>query len=216
MKLRSLLAAAAFVVALALPGIAAAQTIAYAVGGTTNMRAGPSTEYPVVAKIRGGSQVYVHGCISDYSWCDCEVQGIRGWVYAGRLEFLYAGRRVYVPEYYAYFGAPIVSFNFGYWDRYYYDEPWYDDWRPRKRRLAPPPVALPGPDTNWKPGPPPYVPPGGPPPGPGPIGGPLPGGPPPPYVPQGAPPGPVDFGGNAGAAPGGGAGGLPCMPGQPC
>jgi len=31
---------------------------------------------------------------------------------ARRLEFLHAGYRRLVPEYYAYFGAPIVSFDF--------------------------------------------------------------------------------------------------------
>jgi uncharacterized protein YraI len=147
MRPRLLLAAAALFGALALPTFTAAQTIAYAVPGTTNMRAGPGTQYPVIARIRGGSVVNVHGCVSDFSWCDASVQNVRGWVSTTRLEFDYSGRLVPLPRYYRYFGAPVILFDFGYWDRHYRDRPFYRHHR-RDRRPDRPPHddggALPG------------------------------------------------------------------------
>lgn len=122
--LKSIIAAAGLVVALAIPSSATAQN-AWAAPGLTNMRAGPGLEYPVVAQILGGSGVDVIGCLADYSWCDSTVQGVRGWVSTTRLQFLYAGQRVYVPEYPGYFRAPVVTFSFGYWDNFYRDRPFY-------------------------------------------------------------------------------------------
>jgi uncharacterized protein YraI len=127
LSMRRLFAAAVLLGALALPGVAAAQSIAYAVYGTTNMRAGPGTSYPVIAKILGGSAVHVYGCIPERVWCDAQVQGVRGWVNSNRLEFVYGGRRVPLVQYYGYFGVPYVHFDFGYWDRYYRYKPWYRD-----------------------------------------------------------------------------------------
>jgi uncharacterized protein YraI len=128
MRPRFLLAAVALFGALAGSGVAAAQSIAYAIPyGTTNMRAGPGVDYPVVAIIRGGSAVTVYGCLSDFSWCDSIVQDIRGWVSTTRLQFEYGGNLVPIPRYYSYFDAPIIGFDFGYWDRYYTDRPFYRD-----------------------------------------------------------------------------------------
>jgi uncharacterized protein YraI len=124
MRFRLWLAAAALVGAFALPTIAAAQSIAYTFG-RTNMRAGPGVDYPVVAQVLGGSVVNVYGCLSDYSWCDTSVQGVRGWIATSRLEFEYAGGLVPFPSYYQYFGAPIIGFSFGYWDDYYRDRSFY-------------------------------------------------------------------------------------------
>jgi len=125
---RFLLAALALSGALAGPSVAAAQSIAYAIPyGTTNMRAGPGIDYPIVAIIRGGSAVTVYGCLSDFSWCDSSVEDIRGWVSTTRLQFEYGGNLVPFPRYYSYFDAPIIGFDFGYWDRYYSDRPFYRD-----------------------------------------------------------------------------------------
>jgi uncharacterized protein YraI len=112
--MRSLVAFAAFCAALVVPGVAAAQSVAYASpDGYTNLRSGPGTNYPIVARIYPGSTVDVLGCLESRAWCDVVVQDIRGWVYASRLEFVYGGRRVLVPDYYSYFDAPVVYFNFG-------------------------------------------------------------------------------------------------------
>jgi uncharacterized protein YraI len=145
MRLASLMALAALVTALAAaPHPASAQSIAYAVPGRTNVRAGPGTEYPVVARVHGGTELIVFGCLSDRAWCDIQVYDTRGWISSRRLEFVYAGSRVLVPDYYGYFDAPIISFNFGYWDRYYEDRPFYRRWRRHQPRFNEP-----GPATNW-------------------------------------------------------------------
>jgi uncharacterized protein YraI len=207
----------------AAPQPADAQEVAYAVPGTTNVRAGPGTEYYVVTQVRGGEQVYVYGCLSDRSWCDILAHGVRGWIYAPRLQFPYNGTYVLVPDYYRYFGAPIISFNFGYWDRYYRDYPWYRTWRRDPDPNAPPPGYNDGGVTNWPgvehPAPgggnfwaPQDLPGGGGQPGgsPGVSGGPTP-----------APGGPGGFGGGADSAPppgGGGSigGGSPGVSGGRC
>jgi uncharacterized protein YraI len=80
-----------FAIAFALGVLAAdgglAQSIAYAAPGTTNMRAGPGTEFPVIARILGGSAVHVSACRRDRPWCRSTVQGMEGWVSASRLRF---------------------------------------------------------------------------------------------------------------------------------
>ena len=128
MALAALLAALA-----ATPRPASAEMLAYSVPGTTNVRAGPGTQYPVVARVRGGLEIIVFGCLSDREWCDIQVYDVRGWMSARRLQFAYAGNYVPVQDYWGYFGAPIISFNFGYWDNYYFDRPWYRKWRRHNR-----------------------------------------------------------------------------------
>ena len=137
---RAIAASLAMVGALLLPAVASAATTAYT-SRTVNMRAGPGTDYPVVTRIRDDSRLRVYGCVRDYRWCDASYRGIRGWVNSARLEFAYQGRRVLVPANYRYFDAPIISFNFGYWDRYYQDRPffrersrWDRNWRGRRDR----------------------------------------------------------------------------------
>jgi uncharacterized protein YraI len=132
MNKRSLLAIAAFCAAFAVPGIAAAQSLAYtASGGYTNMRSGPSTRYAVVAKLAPGTRLNTYGCLESREWCDAGAGRLRGWISASRLEFVYAGRRVLVPNYYTYFAPPVVVFRYGYWPRPYrryaptYGKPWF-------------------------------------------------------------------------------------------
>ncbi len=118
------MAGAAFLIALLAPGAASAAT-AYVVTDL-NMRAGPSTGYPVVATLGGGATIEVYGCLSDYSWCDCAIGHSRGWVSGRYLEYIYEERRVLIPAYGPVIGLPIISFSFGnYWDRYYVDRPFY-------------------------------------------------------------------------------------------
>jgi uncharacterized protein YraI len=153
MKLRLLAALGVLVTALAAPVPAAAETVAFAVyDGYSNMRAGPGVRYPIIARIAPGSRVYIIGCLAGYSWCEGVVQGIRGWVASIRLEFLYAGRRVYVPDYYSYWDAPIITFG-GY---YYDDHPNYDPdrprWRPRRGWNPPDDDDDHGWRPRWRPG----------------------------------------------------------------
>jgi uncharacterized protein YraI len=141
MKLQSLLAGTAFLGALALPGAAAAATSGY-VTVDLNLRAGPSTAYPVVTTMYDGAPVTIYGCQGDWGWCDIGYEGLRGWAAGNYLQVVYESQPVYLPTYAPRIGLPIVTFEFGtYWDRYYYDRPWYRErdrwygyWRDRDDR----------------------------------------------------------------------------------
>ena len=93
-----------------------------------NMRAGPGSRYPVVTTIPSDREVIIHGCLSNWDWCDVSWRRNRGWVFSDYLEALYRSRRIGFDEYRTYIDIPFVSFGFGYWDRYYRDRPWFDDW----------------------------------------------------------------------------------------
>jgi uncharacterized protein YraI len=119
MMRRAWIAAAAFCAALVLPALAAAQTLAYAsYDGYTNVRAGPSTRYQIIAQLAPGTAVDVLGCLETRAWCQILIDDLEGWVYSRRLEFDYSGQRYLVPDYYSYFNAPFVYFNFGNYDNY--------------------------------------------------------------------------------------------------
>jgi len=119
MRYLPLFAFVLLVAASALPGASSAQTVAFAAPGSTNIRTGPGTQFPVIAAVHGGTEVDVLGCLSDRAWCEVQVYDVNGWMSSYRLEFVYAGNLRLVAEYYAYFGAPIVSF---------------DDWDDRRHR----------------------------------------------------------------------------------
>jgi uncharacterized protein YraI len=134
LKLRNIVAASAVVAAGALaPAIAQAAVPGFATGNV-NLRAGPSTDYPVVTTLRAGDRLTIFGCVRGYSWCDVNWRGNRGWVSATYLEATYAQRRVRLPAYAARIEVPIISFTVGdYFDRNYRDRPWYRDWRQARR-----------------------------------------------------------------------------------
>jgi uncharacterized protein YraI len=125
--------AAGIFAVIAAPAVALAQDAIVTVD--LNMRAGPSTAFPVVDVVPERTPVDVHGCVAGYSWCDVSAAGHRGWVYAGYLS--YAARESYVPlvEYVTEIDVPIISFSVGsYWDSYYRNRPWYRErtqWRDR-------------------------------------------------------------------------------------
>jgi hypothetical protein len=90
------------------------------------MRAGPGTDYPVVATIPADARVDIHGCISDGTWCDTSWNSERGWVSADYLNYLYNDNFVYLPEYIGTIDVPLVPFALNtYWNDYYAGEPWY-------------------------------------------------------------------------------------------
>lgn len=154
--MKRVLAGAAFML-LALGGSAFAQQRGY-VTTDVNLRAGPSTSYPVVVVLEGGTPLGIYGCLEDYSWCDVDWRGSRGWIAARYLAYDDDGRRVEFVPYAPTIGVPIVAFSFGdYWGRYYRGRSWYttyDRWGPPPNYYRPPP---PGP--GYRPPPPP--PPGG-------------------------------------------------------
>ncbi|MFM0012211.1 SH3 domain-containing protein [Paraburkholderia sediminicola] len=179
---------------LALPAVASAQSQAYT-NSTVNVRAGPASDYPVVAQLPGGVPVSVMGCISNYQWCDVAAPNLRGWVYAARLSYPYQGSNVPVMSYGTVIGLPIVTFSIGtYWGNYYRGRPWYGQ-QSRWAHHPPPPPPRPGAGR-----PPGWRPPGGPPPGN--AGGRPPSGRPPGNA-GGRPPGGQQQGNGGGRPPGG-------------
>lgn len=113
-----------------------AATVAVATGNV-NLRAGPSTAYPVVTTVPAGGQVTTHGCLSGYTWCDISMGVYRGWVAANYIQVVYRGAPVVLtPAVAPAVGLTVVTFNKVYWDTYYAAYPWYGRWS----YYAPPPV----------------------------------------------------------------------------
>jgi uncharacterized protein YraI len=142
MRMRTILAAFALLLAVpALPSMAStaaeAQTIAYAERGTTNLRAGPGTNFRIIGKVYGGTPVYVYE--SQGGWHHVRVNGQWGWMAGSRLQFGYASAPVlvpqplYVPRTYSYGYSYGPSFRFRDYDR---DHRWHrrSDWRERPVR----------------------------------------------------------------------------------
>ncbi|AOJ34781.1 SH3 domain-containing protein [Burkholderia metallica] len=150
----------------AAPGVADAQSSAYT-NAPAELFAGPAPDYPVVAQIPPGTALDVFGCVSDYSWCDVALPGVRGWIDAQLLDYPYQGNYVPLYEYGAVIGVPITGFAIaGYWDRYYRNRPWYHDrdrWAHRPEPRFGPGGMPPG-QGRPQPGGPMQVAPGGPPP----------------------------------------------------
>lgn len=110
--------------AIALLAAFAAPTLAHAAASAiattdVNMRAGPSTAYPVVTVIGGGNNLTVYGCLEGGAWCDVNYRGARGWMSGNYLAYLERGPR---------YTAPVVTFSFGsYWDDHYRGYGFYRD-----------------------------------------------------------------------------------------
>jgi uncharacterized protein YraI len=102
---------------------------------SVDVYAGPSSEYPRVASLPANTPVHVDGCLADWSWCDIDFSGDRGWVYAGDLGYPYENRRVVILDDGAHLGLPVLSFSLNsYWDAHYRNRPWFaqrDDWQRR-------------------------------------------------------------------------------------
>ena len=183
---------------LIVPAAAFAQVQAFT-NTLVNLRAGPAPDYPVVSQLPPGTPVTMMGCVVGYTWCDVALPNLRGWVYAGSLNYPYQGNPVPVLGYGSVIGLPVLTFSIGaYWGNYYRGRPWYGD----QGRWAHHPPPRPPHYGHGRPPPPPPGhgggrPPGGHPPSggggrpPGNVGGKPPGGPPP----------------GAGGRPGGGGGG---------
>lgn len=121
--------------AVALPARAA--TYAY-IQSSVYLRAGPRVGYPVVLVLHAGAPVLVHGCVSDYVWCDVSFNDTRGWVYASYLDYPYHGRRVPIIEYGPELGITIITFNIlDYWGYHYSHRPWYRERHEYRSRFGP-------------------------------------------------------------------------------
>jgi uncharacterized protein YraI len=116
--------ASSFAAAVAMPAVAAAADAV--VTADLNMRAGPSTNFPVVGVIPDNGQVDVHGCVRGYNWCDVTWRDERGWVSASYLEYYYQERYVPLAEYAPTIAVPIIEFSVDtYWDSHYRHRSWY-------------------------------------------------------------------------------------------
>lgn len=103
-----------------------------------HVRAGPNQDYPLVAQLDAGAPLEVHGCLSDWSWCDVSFDDNddRGWVFSDGVSFVYQGERVPLYSYAPSLGITVVTFSLGsYWGDYYRGRPWYsqrDQWEHRR------------------------------------------------------------------------------------
>ncbi len=126
----------------AMPATSYSQQLAYT-SKDVNLRAGPSTDYPVVAILPANVSISVEGCLSDYRWCDVIAGSNRGWVYAGNIVYPYQGSTVPVLTYGSMIGIGIIAFSIGnYWDEHYRASSWY----PQRQRWIdrPQPAFRPG------------------------------------------------------------------------
>ncbi|MDX3929894.1 MAG: SH3 domain-containing protein [Shinella sp.] len=110
------------------PTSAAAATSAVAVTNV-NMRAGPSTRYPIVITLPARAALTVYGCTANTSWCDVSWGRDRGWVAASYVQIFYRGSNVVLtPAIAPAIGLTVVTFNQAYWNTYYVGRPWYGHW----------------------------------------------------------------------------------------
>ncbi len=109
---------------------------------SVNLRAGPSTSYPVVTVVPAGAGVVTYGCTPSYAWCDIGFANYRGWVASQYITATYSGGTVVVSASTApVVGISVVQFSKGYWDTYYTAYPWYRRWATYPAYVPPPAVA---------------------------------------------------------------------------
>ncbi|MXN64967.1 SH3 domain-containing protein [Stappia sp. GBMRC 2046] len=119
---------AALLLMISMPSLAAELATA---STSVNLRAGPGTNYEVLATVPAGASVTVYSCNSGYSWCDIDYAGQRGYVAGKYLNYAVQG---------TYYGRalPAIGLTLGlplFWDSYPVYRPIY---RPRPPIYRPP------------------------------------------------------------------------------
>ncbi|MDD2545815.1 MAG: hypothetical protein PHI55_05965 [Burkholderiaceae bacterium] len=104
----------------------------------TPLHAGPGAQYPIALELPPGSQLFIHGCLGNYQWCDVESGPYRGWAYAGSLVVASGGNPLPVLGYGPSLGIGILGVPF------YGDRDIHRDRRgPPERYEGPPPRFVP-------------------------------------------------------------------------
>lgn len=125
----------------AVASTASAATVAVSTADV-NLRAGPSTSYPVVVVVPQGASIVTHGCVADYAWCDVAYAAYRGWVSASYVQVVHQGvPTVLTPSLATDVGITVAVYDRVYWDTYYLAQPWYGSWTSYYRPYTP--VAAP-------------------------------------------------------------------------
>lgn len=131
---------AAVIIAIGVSGATAA-TSAVAVT-RVNMRAGPSTQYPVVVTLPSGTALTLYGCTADTAWCDVGWGRDRGWIAASYVQVIYRGNSATLtPVIAPAIGLTVIAFNQAYWNTHYVGRPWYGQWNVYYRPYRPVPPS---------------------------------------------------------------------------
>jgi uncharacterized protein YraI len=126
-----------FVIAAVLGAIAILPQTAHASGytvGAAKLHAGPDQGYPTLRTIPNGTEVLVHACLKDWTWCEVTYKNDHGWLANASLTVDYDGNREkLINNMGAISGLDTTEFNFDtYWDANYHDRPFYaqrDKWK---------------------------------------------------------------------------------------
>jgi uncharacterized protein YraI len=96
---------------------------------SVNLRAGPSTQYPVVRVMPQSASLVIYGCSGDRTWCDVSWAGARGWVSASYIYVNYNGQQtILTSSIVPVIGIATVAFSVAYWDSHYHSQPWHGHW----------------------------------------------------------------------------------------
>jgi uncharacterized protein YraI len=128
MNSRHLVAGAMAATLMAAVSVAQAQPQTAVTARGTNLRAGPATDYPVVAVLPAGFALAVQGCLPEYTWCDVVAGQSRGWMAAGNINYYYQNSYVPLSNYGAVLGIGALAFVLNdYWGDHYRNRPFYRD-----------------------------------------------------------------------------------------
>ena len=152
MNIRSIIPCVAIALAaITMPAIA--QAAEGFVSSSSNLRAGPQSNYPRIDHLARGTSLEVYGCLDGYAWCDVSADGERGWFPGSHIQFLRDGRNINLSTGFGILGLSILDLaQQDYWSNHYSNQPWYGDRRWQHGNDAPGrspnPGRQPGPGFN--------------------------------------------------------------------